>query len=117
MRCVVGGLRTIPLDEVLEALRVFKDSADGAQNVSLEALLAVFSKIEQHVYAFDVEEMNLATLVAEDTVRQAVDDTEQESRGVTRLLDLSVGKILLEELNAVLTTELFLVVAVITAQV
>ena len=70
---VDGGLAAAPLNEVLEALGILQDGADGAQAESLEAWLTDLGEVEQNVDALDVEEVELGSLIAKHGVRQAVD--------------------------------------------
>ena len=61
--------------------------------------------------------MQLRALVAEDGVGEAVEDGKEEGLSISRLLDLRVGEAGLESLNSASAAELFLIIAVILAQV
>lgn len=61
--------------------------------------------------------MQLRALVAEDGVGEAVEDGKEEGLSISRLLDLRVGEAGLESLNSTSAAELFLIIAVILAQI
>ena len=61
--------------------------------------------------------MQLRALVAEDGVGEAVEDGKEEGLSISRLLDLRVGEAGLESLNSASAAELFLIIAVILAQI
>lgn len=101
----------------METLGVLQDGADRAETKSPEAAFTCLSQVQKHVDALNVEEVKLRPFVAEDGVRKAIDNRQKESAGISRLLNFRVSKIGLEDLNTALSSELFLVVSVVAAEV
>lgn len=68
LACVDGASAAAPLHEVLETLWVFKDRADSAQAETFQALLTALSEVKKNVNSLDVQKVELAPFVAENSV-------------------------------------------------
>ena len=107
--CVERGTVRIPLDEVLETLRVFEDGAQTAQRDSLQRILTPFKQIKQNLDSLNVEQVEFRPFVSKNGVLEAGERSEQVGGGIARLVDLQLHQVVFKRFNSVASAEHLLV--------
>ena len=115
--CVERGTVRIPLDEVLETLRVFEDGAQTAQRDSLQRILTPFKQIKQNLDSLNVEQVEFRPFVSKNGVLEAGERSEQVGGGIARLVDLQLHQVVFKRFNSVASAEHLLVFATLLRHV
>lgn len=108
---------TVPLHKVLETLLVLEDGAQAAKRDAFEGVVARLNQIEQDLDTFDVKEVKLRTLVAVDSILETIKGGKNESCRVSRLVNLTILHVVLENLDSALATEHLLALTAVFANI
>ena len=114
---VERALVRVPLHEVLEALLILQNGAEAAKTDPFERVITILDQVQQDLHALNVQEVQLGALVPIDSILQAVESRQDESGRVARLVHLTVLHVVLENLDAALSSEHLLIVTAVFADV